>query len=118
MELGDPKTVLHEAEKRKVHQAQIYCRCTDLQCDKEIILICPYVGQVLGLAQEIALGLLRFGAGLLVTNKGRSAFPRANHRQGQMQTPQSVRVLTLRNVKCDIKYNLLFKKSFEKLDYF
>jgi len=30
---------------------------------------CPYVGQLLGLAQEIALGLLRVRVGLLVTNK-------------------------------------------------
>ena len=32
---------------------------------------------------------------LLVTNKGRSAFPSANHCQGQLQPPQSVTVQAL-----------------------
>ena len=32
---------------------------------------------------------------LLVTNTGRSAFHRANHCQGQLQTPQSVTAVTL-----------------------
>ena len=38
---------------------------------------------------------------LLITNKGRSAFPCENHSQGQLQTPQSVSVhIVLRLKMC------------------
>jgi len=32
---------------------------------------------------------------LVVTNKGQSAFPRANHCQGQLQTPQPIPIITI-----------------------
>jgi hypothetical protein len=41
-----------------------------------------------------AVELHSVDGGLLVTNKGWSAFPNANHYQGQLQNPQSVRVLS------------------------
>ena len=47
---------------------------------------------VLSLIQEHAVDLHSMGGGLQVTNKGCLAFPIANNRQGQLQTPQSVTV--------------------------
>jgi len=41
-----------------------------------------------------AIDLHSVGGGLLVTNKGESAFPKANHYQGQLQTLQRVTVLS------------------------
>ena len=54
----------------------------------------PYIFQqqtwVLSLTQENAVDLYSMNGGLLLTNKERSAFPRANYCQGQLQTPRSV----------------------------
>jgi hypothetical protein len=50
--------------------------------------------RVLCLTQENAVDLHSASGGLKLSNKGQSTFLRANHCQGQLQTPQSVTVDT------------------------
>jgi hypothetical protein len=57
---------------------------------------------VLSLIQESVLDPPSVGGGLLVTDKGRSAFRSANHCQGQLQTAQSV---TLTRTNMYVMYN-------------
>jgi len=56
---------------------------------------------------EIAVHLHGLGGGLQVTANRRSAFSIANKCQGQMRTPQSVRVV------CSLKYSDILDSSCE-----
>ena len=68
MKFGDPRRFLDEAEQRKNSRheyiAVVLAHNVTRKCRE-----CSYVGQLLGLAQEIALGLLRLCVGLLVAKK-------------------------------------------------
>jgi hypothetical protein len=56
--------------------------------------MCPTCGLVLANpVQGNAVDLHSVGGGVMIKNRERSAFPSANHYQGQLQTPQSVTVL-------------------------